>query len=56
MAIKENIYYWKKSLESPEQAADPFYSFDKLIVTDSELIKKVERMRDYFEGIITKIL
>jgi len=46
MAIKENIYYWKKSLESPEQAADPFYTFDKLIVTDSELIKKVERMRE----------
>jgi hypothetical protein len=46
MAIKENIYYWKKSLESPEQAADPFYSFDKLIVTDSELIKKVERLRE----------
>jgi hypothetical protein len=46
MAIKENIYYWKKSLESPEQAADPFYSFDKLIVTNSELIKKVERLRE----------
>jgi len=46
MAIKENIYYWKKSLEFPEPAADPFYSFDKLIVTDSELIKKVERMRE----------
>jgi len=46
MAIKENIYYWKKSLESPEQAADPFYTFDKLIVTDSELIKKVERLRE----------
>jgi hypothetical protein len=46
MAIRENIYYWKKSLESPEQAADPFYSFDKLIVTDSELIKKVERLRE----------
>jgi hypothetical protein len=46
MAIRENIYYWKKSLESPEQAADPFYTFDKLIVTDSELIKKVERLRE----------
>ena len=46
MAIKENIYYWKKSLESPEQAVDPFYTFDKLIVTDSELIKKVERLRE----------
>jgi len=46
MAIKENIYYWKKSLEFPEPAADPFYSFDELIVTDSELIKKVERLRE----------
>jgi len=46
MAIKENIYYWKKSLESPEQAADPFYTFDKLIVTDSELIKNVEQLRE----------
>jgi hypothetical protein len=46
MAIKENIYYWKKSLESPESAADPFYSFDKLIVTNSKLIKKVERLRE----------
>jgi len=46
MAIKENIYYWKKSLESPEQAVDPFYTFDKLIVTDSELIKNVEQLRE----------
>jgi len=46
MAIKENIYYWKKSLEFPEPAADPFYTFDKLIVTNSELIKKVERLRE----------
>ena len=46
MALKENIYYWKKSLEFPEPTADPFYSFDELIVTDSELIKKVERLRE----------
>lgn len=46
MGMKENIYYWKKSLEFPEPVADPFYSFDELIVTDGKLIKKVERLRE----------
>jgi len=46
MAIKKNIYYWKKSLETPEPAGDPFYSSDEIIVTDTELIKKVERLRE----------
>jgi len=46
MVIKENIHYWEKSLQFPELVADPFYSSDELIVTDKDLIKKVERLRE----------
>ncbi len=46
MAVKDNIYYWKKSLKSPEPAVDDFYIFDEMIVSDNELIEKVERLRE----------
>ncbi len=46
MAIKENIEYWKVSLEYPEPALDDFYIFDEIIVSDTELINEIERLRE----------
>lgn len=46
MVLKENIDYWKKSLGHPEPAADEYYIFDEIIVSDKRLIKNVERLRE----------
>lgn len=46
MALKENKYYWEESLRHPEPVADDFYVFDEVIVSDADLIKKVERLRE----------
>jgi hypothetical protein len=46
MALKENKYYWEISLRNPEPAVDDFYIFDEVIVSDKDLIKKVERLRE----------
>ncbi len=46
MAIRDNIYYWKKSLKAPEPVIDDFYISDEVIVSDSQLIEKVDRLRE----------
>ncbi|MCM8832882.1 MAG: hypothetical protein NC816_03045 [Candidatus Omnitrophica bacterium] len=46
MALKENKYYWEKSLRHPEPAADDFYVFDKVIVSDANLVENVRRLRE----------
>lgn len=46
MDLKENTYYWKISLKYPEPVADDYYIFDKIIVSDMNLIQKVERLRE----------
>jgi hypothetical protein len=46
MVLKPNLEYWKISLENPEPLIDDYYLFDKVIVEDQELIKKIERLRE----------
>lgn len=46
MVLKENKYYWKVSLKHPEPAADDYYVFDQVIVSDKSLIQKIERLRE----------
>ena len=46
MSLKDNIEYWKKSLENPENIADEFYITDEIIVTDRDLTKRIERLRE----------
>ncbi|MEM5777916.1 MAG: hypothetical protein QXJ06_05785 [Candidatus Aenigmatarchaeota archaeon] len=46
MVLKENKYYWEESLKHPEPAADDFYIFDEVILSDMDFIKKVERLRE----------
>ena len=46
MKLKENIIYWKISLDAPEPMADEYYIFDKIIVDDKNLIERVDRLRE----------
>ena len=46
MVLKENKYYWEVSLKNPEPATDDYYIFDQVIVSDKELIQKIERLRE----------
>lgn len=46
MGLRENMHYWKKSLENPEPVGDDYYIFDEIIIKDDELIKKIERLRE----------
>lgn len=46
MALKKNKNYWEESLRHPEPAADNFYILDEVIVSDADLIQKVERLRE----------
>ncbi|GIW23731.1 MAG: hypothetical protein KatS3mg068_2738 [Candidatus Sericytochromatia bacterium] len=46
MVLKENKYYWTVSLNHPEPAADDYYIFDQVIVSDKNLIQKIERLRE----------
>lgn len=46
MILKENKYYWEVSLKHPEPTADDYYTFDQVIVSDKELIQKIERLRE----------
>jgi len=46
MGLKHNKYYWNYSLRNPESATDFYYTFDKIIITDENFIRKVERLRD----------
>jgi hypothetical protein len=46
MGIKDNIYYWRLSLENPEPLIDEYYYFDEIIVNDNQFIDKVEKLRE----------
>ncbi len=46
MTLKDNKYYWQISLANPEPVVDNYYIFDHIIVTDNELIQKIERLRE----------
>jgi len=46
MVLKENKYYWEVSLKNPEPVAEDYYIFDQVIVSDKELIRKIERLRE----------
>jgi len=50
MALKENKYYWRISLKKPEPVADKYYVFDKIIILDKKLIKKIETLRQLIIG------
>jgi hypothetical protein len=47
--LRQNLDYWGISLKNPEPIIDEYYTFDKLIVQNQNLIQKVERLR----GLIT---
>ena len=46
MALKENKYYWEVSLKHPEPVVDDYYIFDHIIVSDENLVEKIERLRE----------
>jgi hypothetical protein len=46
MEIKDNIYYWRFSLENPEPLIDEYYYFDEIIVNDNKFIEEVEKLRE----------
>lgn len=46
MVLKENKHYWRESLKCPEPVADDYYIFDKIIVSDKNLLQKIERLRE----------
>jgi hypothetical protein len=46
MEIKDNIHYWRFSLENPEPLIDEYYYFDEIIVNDYQFIDKVEKLRE----------
>lgn len=46
MVLKINKYYWEESLRNPEPVADEYYIFDEVIVSDTSLIQKIERLRE----------
>ncbi len=44
--LRQNLDYWEISLKNPEPIIDEYYTFDKLIVQNQNLIQKVERLRE----------
>jgi len=44
--LRRNLDYWKISLKNPEPIIDEYYTFNKLIVQNQNLIQKVERLRE----------
>ncbi|MCC6063418.1 MAG: hypothetical protein LM570_02670 [Thermocrinis sp.] len=44
--LKQNLNYWEISLKNPEPIIDEYYTFNKLIVQNQNLIQKVERLRE----------
>ncbi len=47
MALKNNISYWEHSCNNPEPILDPFYFSIETIITNKELIKSVNTLRNY---------
>jgi len=50
MALKKNLEYWRISLKHPEPLIDEHYVFDRVIVEDEDLLRKVERLRELIIG------
>lgn len=46
MVLKVNKYYWEESLRNPEPVVDEYYIFDEVIVSDTNLMQKIERLRE----------
>lgn len=46
MSLKDNIEYWKLSLDNPEKVIDEYYVNDKIIISNQELIKEIHRLRE----------
>ncbi|TXT62404.1 MAG: hypothetical protein BAJALOKI3v1_590001 [Promethearchaeota archaeon] len=46
MKLKDNLEYWKISLNNLEPIADEYYFSDEFIVDDEDLIQKIERLRE----------
>ena len=44
--LRQNLDYWEISLKNPEPIVDEYYTFNKLIVQNQNLIQKVERLRE----------
>jgi len=44
--LKRNLDYWEISLKNPEPIIDEYYTFNRLIVQNQNLIQKVERLRE----------
>ncbi len=44
--LRQNLDYWEISLKNPEPIIDEYYTFNKLIVQNQNLIQKVERLRE----------
>ncbi len=46
MGLKNNKFYWNISLKNPEPITDDYYISDKVIISDKNLIQKIERLRE----------
>jgi hypothetical protein len=44
--LRQNLDYWEISLKNPEPIIDEYYTFNRLIVQNQNLIQKVERLRE----------
>jgi len=44
--LRLNLDYWEISLKNPEPTIDEYYTFNKLIIQNQNLIQKVERLRE----------
>ncbi|MEM4620988.1 MAG: hypothetical protein QW607_12350, partial [Desulfurococcaceae archaeon] len=46
MVLKDNLEYWKISLNNPEPFIDEYYIIDRVIIFDSMLINKIHWLRE----------
>ena len=46
MTIKDNLYYWEKSLDNPESFPDKYYIIDNIIVSNEYLVKCIHELRE----------
>lgn len=46
MVLKDNLDYWKHSLQNPEAILDEYYFSDELIIRDNVLLEKAKKLRE----------
>ncbi|MEM3449803.1 MAG: hypothetical protein QXP38_13210 [Nitrososphaerota archaeon] len=46
MVLKDNLEYWKISLNNPEPFIDEYYIVDQVIIFDSMMINKIHQLRE----------